>query len=57
MSNQHSTQTNSSAQTDSDEELYEKLKDLVVEKQQTAQHIADLNNQIQKLEGDQRAKS
>lgn len=43
------------SQASSKEERCEKLKDLVVEKQQTKRQIAELDNQIQKLERSQKA--
>jgi len=51
VSNQHSTQADST-QTNSDDELCENLRDLIVEKQETEQRIENLDNQIKMLQND-----
>ena len=45
-----------SKSVDSKTELKEKLQDLVAEKQQTEQHIRELDSQIQKLQSNSRCK-
>jgi len=51
VSNQHSTQADFT-QTNSDDELCENLRDLIVEKQETEQRIENLDNQIKMLQND-----
>ena len=46
-----------SKSVESDDELQEKLQDLVAEKQQTEQHIKELDIQIQRLESDSKSKN
>jgi len=45
-----------SKSVESDDKLQEKLQDLVAEKQQTEQHIKELDIQIQRLESDSKSK-